>query len=85
MDQKSGMPYRIEENLLKIFYIQVTYLLQSKEVIEREYGNLEKIKDNWPKIVVSLDEVSFPDRNGIQHVPAWKFATFLSDNIAMLK
>ncbi len=63
----------------KIFYIQVTYLLRSNEVIEREYGNLEKIKDNWPKFVVSLDEVSFPDKNGIQHVPAWKFATFLVD------
>lgn len=69
----------------KIFYIQVTYLLHSNEVIEREYGNLEKIKDNWPKIVISIDEVSFPVKNGIHHVPAWKFATFLAENLTVSK
>lgn len=50
----------------------MTYLLHSEEVIAREYGNLEKIKDSWPKWVVSLDEVHFPIKDGIQHVPAWE-------------
>jgi predicted AAA+ superfamily ATPase len=62
----------------KIFYVQVTYLLHSNEVIEREYGNLEKIADNWPKLVVSLDEVAFPDRSGVQHIPAWRFASYIN-------
>jgi predicted AAA+ superfamily ATPase len=61
----------------KKFYIQVTYLLHSEEVINREYGNLEKIRDNWPKLVISLDDVSFPDKDGIQHISAWDFSTFL--------
>jgi predicted AAA+ superfamily ATPase len=69
----------------KIYYIQVTYLLHSPEVIEREYGNLEKIKDNWPKIVVSLDEVTFPDKNGIQHVPAWKFSAYIQQLLQQTK
>jgi hypothetical protein len=47
------------------------------EVINREYGNLEKIRDNWPKLVISLDDVSFPDKNGIQHISAWHFSIFL--------
>jgi predicted AAA+ superfamily ATPase len=59
------------------YYIQVTYLLHSQEVIDREYGSLEKIKDNWPKLVVSLDEVMFLDKNGIKHMPAWEFANYL--------
>lgn len=61
-------------------YIQVTYLLHSKEVIEREYGNLDRIKDNWPKWVVSLDDVSFSSNAGIEHVPAWKLVERISNH-----
>jgi len=35
-------------------------------------GNLEKIDDNWPKFVISLDEINYPAKNGIIHLPAWK-------------
>jgi predicted AAA+ superfamily ATPase len=49
-------------------YIQVCYLLQEQATIEREFGNLEKIKDNYPKIVVSMDEFSGNTRNGIKHI-----------------
>ena len=36
-------------------YVQVTYMLNSKETIDRELGNLAGIKDNYPKYVVSMD------------------------------
>ena len=36
-------------------YIQVCYLLSSQETIDREFGNLHKIDDQYPKIVVSMD------------------------------
>jgi predicted AAA+ superfamily ATPase len=49
-------------------YIQVTYLLHNKETIEREFGNLERINDNYPKIVVSLDEFAGASRNGVKHI-----------------
>ena len=64
----------VAEKQQAIIYIQVTYLLHSKTVIQREYGNLEKINDNWPKWVVSLDEVPFPSKQGIEHIPAWRLA-----------
>jgi hypothetical protein len=67
----------IAEKEKQIIYIQVTYLLHSEAVIVREYGNLEKIKDSWPKWVVSLDEVSFPVKNGIRHVHAWELMDIL--------
>lgn len=67
----------IAEKGKQIIYIQVTYLLHSEEVVAREYGNLEKIKDSWPKWVVSLDEVNFPVKNGIRHVHAWELAEAL--------
>ncbi len=37
-------------------YVQVCYLLSSEEVIKREFWNLLDIKDNYEKIVVSMDD-----------------------------
>lgn len=53
-------------------YIQVCYLLATQETIDREFGNLEKIKDNYPKIVVSADTPDF-SKNGIKHYNIIKF------------
>lgn len=47
-------------------YVQVCYLLASTETVEREFGNLERIKDNYPKYVISGDLPDF-SRNGIKH------------------
>jgi len=48
-------------------YIQVCYSLGSEAAIEREFGNLEKIKDNYEKIVISMDKFFPAERNGIIH------------------
>ena len=53
-------------------YVQVCYLLASTETVEREFGNLEKIKDNYPKYVISGDLPDF-SRNGIKHYNIIKF------------
>ncbi len=39
-------------------YVQVAYLLSDEKTVEREYGNLLDIKDNFPKYVVTMDEFS---------------------------
>jgi hypothetical protein len=46
-------------------YVQVAYLLAGPDTLEREFGNLERIPDNYPKLVLSLDEVGPDQRNGI--------------------
>jgi uncharacterized protein len=48
-------------------YIQVAYLLASRETIEREYRSLEEVPDSFPKYVVSLDTTLLGIRNGIKH------------------
>jgi predicted AAA+ superfamily ATPase len=48
-------------------YIQVSYLLASDETVEREFSVLESIPDNYPKYVVSMDEID-RGRNGIKHM-----------------
>ena len=47
-------------------YVQVTYLLASEETIQREFGVYDQIRDNFPKYVVSMDELDM-SRNGIKH------------------
>ena len=47
-------------------YFQVTYLLDSEKVRERELGAFKEIEDNYPKYVLSLDKVNF-SQNGIIH------------------
>lgn len=49
-------------------YVQVCYLLSDEKVIEREFGNLKLINDNYPKIVVSLDTFAPKNIDGIEHV-----------------
>ena len=56
-----------EKNDQKV-YFQVTYLLSSKKVIDREFGNLLKIKDNYSKYVISMDEYAMGDFKGVKHL-----------------
>lgn len=59
-------------------YVQSTYLLIDEVTIKREYASLEIINDNYPKIVVSLDDIVRPLNNGIIHLQAWKLYDFLN-------
>jgi len=39
-------------------YVQVAYMLTNEGTINREYGNLLEIPDNFPKYVVTMDELT---------------------------
>jgi predicted AAA+ superfamily ATPase len=53
-------------------YIQVAYLLADDRIIEREFSPLEAIPDNYPKYVLSMDELD-RSRNGIRHMNIRRF------------
>jgi len=55
------------ENKKDRIYIQVSYLLASEETINREFGAYESIQDNFPKFIVSLDDIDM-SRNGVKHM-----------------
>lgn len=57
-------------------YVQVSYLMPTAEIRDREFAVLERIRDNYPKFVLSMDEMDF-SRNGIRHRP---IADFLLDS-----
>lgn len=46
-------------------YFQVSYLLSSEETREREYRPLELLNDNYPKYILTLDDLPESNTNGI--------------------
>jgi predicted AAA+ superfamily ATPase len=57
-------------------YLQVVYLLADEKFLEREFGNLLKIEDNYPKYVVSFDNFSAKNTyKGIKHFTLLEFLT----------
>jgi predicted AAA+ superfamily ATPase len=55
-------------------YVQAAYLIPDDRVRDREFGNLLAIPDNYPKKVVSMDDVAGGSYHGIEHV---RLADFL--------
>ncbi len=39
-------------------YVQVAYMLINETTVKREFGNLLKIQDNFPKYVITMDEIT---------------------------
>ncbi|MFO8042593.1 MAG: ATPase, partial [Alkalispirochaeta sp.] len=63
----------IAERQEQRLYIQVCLTLETAETQEREFSVLERIPDNHPKIVLSLDEYQKISRGGItnQNLREW--------------
>lgn len=65
--QLSHVFYVTLENkvILLIFYVIL------ENIIEREYRGLKKIKDSYNKSLISMDEISLKNNDGIEHFSAW--------------
>jgi uncharacterized protein len=56
-------------------YFQVTYLMTDEKTTLRETGNLLKIKDNYPKYIISMDELPASNIEGIIQMNIREFLT----------
>lgn len=56
-------------------YIQVSLKLENEKTIKREFENLLKIKDNYPKYVITMDDTFKNTYKGIKH---WSIRDFLT-------
>jgi len=54
-------------------YVQVSLTLDSQKTLDRELGNLLKIKDNYPKMVVTMEEQGINTYKGIPVIPVRKY------------
>ncbi|MEG1508352.1 MAG: ATP-binding protein [Akkermansia sp.] len=61
-------------------YVQVAMELSSSETIYREFGNLLKIRDNYPKIVVSGERSFENSYDGVKHI---HIRDFLSSSLSL--
>ncbi|MCR5644903.1 MAG: ATP-binding protein [Bacteroidales bacterium] len=58
----------------KTVYVQASYIISEESTRNREFGPLEKIRDNHPKYVISATPLlSTRDENGIKHLSLRKF------------
>lgn len=58
-------------------YVQVSDELSRQETVDREFGNLLKIKDNYPKMVVSREHSFECSYSGVGHVNIRDFLTIV--------
>lgn len=54
-------------------YIQVALAINDPDTLKREFGNLKKIDDNYPKTVITMDAFSGNTHEGIQAVDLRSF------------
>lgn len=71
-DVKIGKTYKGEIDFVAIkdnkkCFIQVTYMLISDDVIEREFGAYKSVRDSSPKYVLSLDDIDM-SKDGVIHL-----------------
>jgi predicted AAA+ superfamily ATPase len=54
-------------------YVQVSYLLPTQKTLEREVTPLLEIQDNYPKLLLTLDQTMGNDYEGVQrlYLPDW--------------
>ena len=61
-------------------YVQVSYLLESDETIERELRPFSKIKDHYPRYIITMDQFD-RSRDGVKHINLLDFLTDETDLI----
>jgi predicted AAA+ superfamily ATPase len=62
-----------------IEYYQVAWQMTGESTIEREFGALEKIKDNYPKYLLTTDGFT-QDRSGIIHLNVFNWLLITNEN-----
>lgn len=50
----------------ELYYYQVSYMMENEKTREREFGVYKYIEDNFPKYVLSMDQIDF-SQDGIIH------------------
>lgn len=58
----------IAEKMGKKIYIQVAYKLESEATVSREFNTLLAVEDQYPKYVVTMDELWKDDIEGVKHM-----------------
>lgn len=58
-------------------YIQVAYSVEDEVTALREYSAFNGIKGEGEKLLITMDEDTFPMRDGVRHLSAWNLEQFI--------
>lgn len=67
----------IAEKNNEIIYLQIAYLMNNEQTIQREFGKLDMIHDHYPKYVISMD--IFPVNTSYKGIKHLNLRNFLSE------
>ncbi len=70
-----GVNFRCKTKTGNLEYYQVAWLLSNENTLEREFGALEKIDDNFPKFLLTADSFT-QSTNGIHHVNVFNWLLY---------
>lgn len=62
-----------------IEYYQVAWQMTNETTVEREFSALEKIKDNYPKFLLTTDNFT-QNRNGVRHLNVYNWLLNSNEN-----
>jgi hypothetical protein len=65
--EEKEIDFIADKNDVRI-YVQVSFRMESKATIDREFRPLLEIRDHYPKYVVTMDEIWRDNIEGIQHM-----------------
>ncbi|TNH06797.1 ATP-binding protein [Testudinibacter sp. TR-2022] len=65
-------------------YVQAALSINEEKTLEREFGNLLKIQDNYPKFVVTMDDFEGNSYDGVVCLSLRAFLGWLFDENAMI-
>jgi len=75
-DRNKEVDFVAEKNN-DLLYIQVALRLDTQNTVDREFGNLLRIKNAYPKYVVSMDESSLTTYEGVRHINIREFCNMM--------
>lgn len=73
----SEVDFVATSSVQRTLYVQVAYSIEEKYTAEREYGAFKGIKGEGEKLLVTMDDTSFPTRDGVRHISAWNLDDIL--------
>ena len=70
--RNAGIDFVCKNRFGEVEYYQVAWQMSNELTVKREFGTLERIKDNYPKFVLTTDSFT-QNRIGIKHVNVFQW------------
>jgi predicted AAA+ superfamily ATPase len=60
-------------------FLQVAFNLEAQTTFDRELNNLLSLKNSYPKAIITMEELPYSEKEGVEIIPAWELESYLYD------